>query len=158
MPLQGPGCSSVVGIKIPDSVTHMGNGVFEHCSSLTGITIPDSVTQFGHGAFEQCRYLQSIHIPPSVTEIGVGAFLCCSSLRNITIPDSVSCIMDKAFEGCSSLECGQGLNLQEACSMVVFAELFWTPGVLILYRQRIEPIAWGNRSVSRSITLSPKEQ
>ena len=37
------GCSSLVNITIPNSVTKISKSAFEGCSSLTNITIPNSV-------------------------------------------------------------------------------------------------------------------
>ena len=48
------GCSSLVKIVIPDSVTDIGVFAFEYCSSLSKIVIPDSVTNIGNGAFHGC--------------------------------------------------------------------------------------------------------
>ena len=78
-------------------------GAFMGCSSLMGVTIPDSMTSIGESAFHGCSSLTSIVIPDSVTSIGNQAFRDCSSLTGITIPDSVTSIGDGAFHGCSSL-------------------------------------------------------
>ncbi len=59
---------------------------FSGCSSLTSIKIPDSVTSIGEGAFYGCSSLTSIKIPDSVTSIGGSAFYGCSSLTEITLP------------------------------------------------------------------------
>ena len=89
--------------SIPDSVTSIGEGVFEYCKSLTSITIPDSVTSIGVHAFSDCTSLTSITIPDSVTYIGFRVFYGCTSLTSITIPDSVTSIGDRAFEDCTGL-------------------------------------------------------
>lgn len=65
------GCGSTT---IPNTVTSIGDGAFEHCSDLMDITIPSSVTSIGAGAFNACNGLTSITIPSSVTSIGGGAF------------------------------------------------------------------------------------
>ncbi len=86
-----------VKIKIPDSVTSIGEGAFDGCDSLTSIEIPDSVTSIGWGAFSGCTSLTSIEIPDSVTSIGWSAFSGCTSLTSIEIPDSVTSIGEGAF-------------------------------------------------------------
>ena len=98
------GCSSLKQINIPDSVTCIGNGAFYGCSSLQQINIPDSVTSIGDSAFSDCHSLQQINIPDSVTSIGEWAFSSCSSLQQINIPDSVTSIGYGAFSDCPSLQ------------------------------------------------------
>ena len=77
------GCKNTI---IPDSVTHIGNGAFNHCRGLVNITIPNSVTHIGDNAFSSCSYLTSITIPESVTYIGKEAFSGCVALSEIHIP------------------------------------------------------------------------
>ena len=71
-------------IKIPDSVTSIGDGAFYICCSLTSVTIPNSVTNIGDYAFSGCSGLTSVTIPDSVTSIREYAFRCCRSLENVT--------------------------------------------------------------------------
>ena len=97
------GCSDLVSVTIPNSVTSIGYGAFEGCSSLTSITIPNSLTSIGYEAFRGCSGLTSVIIPNSVTSIGQETFSGCSDLVSVTIPNSVTSIGYGAFEGCSSL-------------------------------------------------------
>ena len=64
---------SVTSVTIPDSVTSIGNDVFDLCQNLTSITIPDSVTSIG-SAFSFCIHLPSLIIPASVTSISSNTF------------------------------------------------------------------------------------
>ena len=77
------GCTRLVSVTIPDSVTVLSSAAFSGCTALTGITIPDSVTSLGNSAFYDCTSLTTITIPDSVTSIGNNAFKGCSSLMNI---------------------------------------------------------------------------
>ena len=95
--------TEITSIKIPDSVTSIGEVAFWNCSSLTSITIPDSVTSIGEGVFADCSSLTSVTIGNSVTSIGEGVFENCSSLTSVTIGNGVSSISDDAFFNCSSL-------------------------------------------------------
>ena len=96
-------CDSIKSVKIPDSVTSIGNYAFYFCSSLTSVIIGDNVTSIGNDAFSYCWSLASIEIPDSVTSIGDYAFSSCISLASIEIPDSVTSIGDYAFRYCRSL-------------------------------------------------------
>ena len=83
--------------------TSIGSYAFYGCSGLLSITIPDSVTSIGRWAFSGCSGLTSITIPDSVTSIGDVAFIGCSGLTSITIPDSVTSIGNRVFYDCSGL-------------------------------------------------------
>ena len=78
-------CSSLTSIKIPNSVTSIGDRTFSGCCGLTGVTIPNTVTSIGNSAFEGCCGLTSITIPNSVTSIGYSAFCGCSGLTSIQV-------------------------------------------------------------------------
>lgn len=58
---------------IPNGVTRIGMDAFE-AAILTDIKIPNSITTIGDYAFWGCSNLLNLEIPNSVTEIGEGAF------------------------------------------------------------------------------------
>ena len=121
-------CASIESVKIPESVTSIGNKAFKGCNitelshplltikngvaikdnkvlywtnQSSSITIPDGVKEIEYSAFYYNKTLSSVIIPPSVKEIGKEAFEGCSSLSSVVIPDSVRKIGDKAFLGCN---------------------------------------------------------
>ena len=98
------GCSELKSITIPNSVTSIGEGAFFNCASLTSVTIGNSVTSIGLQTFSDCTSLTSVTIGNSVTSIGALAFFNCTSLKSITIPDSVTSIGEEAFYECTSLK------------------------------------------------------
>lgn len=91
-------------IKIPESVTNIGEEAFEYCQNVTSIIIPESVTNIGRVAFESCENLTSVIIPQGVTQIEESTFSGCSSLSNVTIPKGVTSISNSAFYSCTSLK------------------------------------------------------
>ena len=98
-----PAAANAIDLKIPNTVTHIGDSTFSNCSNLTNITIPDGVTHIGNSAFSGCTGLSSIEIPDSVTGIGKAAFYNCTGLTSIAIPDSVTSIGTSAFSGWTGL-------------------------------------------------------
>ena len=98
------GCSSLISITLPESITSIGEYVFCGCNSLISITLPESLISIGSYAFSGCRSLISITLPESLTSIGSYAFYCCTSLKDIELPSSITTIKSSAFENCSSLE------------------------------------------------------
>lgn len=75
---------------IPESVTELGDGVFNSCNTLDNITLPAGLTRIGENAFWCCTGLTNIKIPHGVTEIAKGAFTECGNLSSISIPTSVT--------------------------------------------------------------------
>ena len=128
---------------IPDGVTNIEANGFYNCSKLTSIKIPDSVTNIGdytyNYTFINCEKLSALivdsnnafytskdgilfdkdmktlyrypegkttklyTIPDGVTNIGTSAFALCNHLTSISIPDSVTNIETNAFNSCGNL-------------------------------------------------------
>ncbi|MBQ5475506.1 MAG: leucine-rich repeat domain-containing protein, partial [Lachnospiraceae bacterium] len=117
--------STLVSVKIPDTVTSIGEKTFYWCSALSSVEISESITEIGEEAFSDCDSLTSISIPDSVETLGSSAFSGCDNLHtvrvgaatvgasafssnnkltDITISDNVKSIGSCAFSGCTKLE------------------------------------------------------
>jgi len=81
----------------------IGEYAFYHCSQLTSIKLPNTVTSIGNSALLGCTNLSSVTIPNSVTSIEGFVFEGCSSLTSVTIGSGVTSINSSAFYGCSNL-------------------------------------------------------
>ena len=77
---------------------------FSGCIKLTSVKIPSSVTSIGNRAFKECTGLKEIEIPDGVEYIGDEAFSGLSGVKEIEIPDSVKSIGRCALDGCINLE------------------------------------------------------
>ena len=97
-------------VKIPNSVTEIGEHAFYDCKSLTSIEIPNSVTSIGNDAFYGCTSLTSIEIPNSVISIGDYAFEACTRLKSVVIGDGVTSIGIGAFWYCCLESIAVGAN------------------------------------------------
>ena len=95
--------SSATDVEIPSSiegvpVTVIDMYAFQY-TSVTSVKIPDTVTEIGNWAFSMCFKLTSVTIPDSVTKIGIRAFESCSALEEVNFPDHLVEVSSKAFEG-----------------------------------------------------------
>jgi len=80
-----PAGKMATSFSIPNSVTTIGRGAFDHETSLTDLTIPDSVTIIAGTFFYVSSSLTSITIPSSVISIGGLAFAHASKLTTINV-------------------------------------------------------------------------
>lgn len=95
--------SKISSIKIPNSVTSIGENAFAYCDSLISITIPNSVNSIGDWAFAYCNALTSITIPDGVTSIGAWMFYSCDSLTSVVLPNGVTSLEKACFSKCRAL-------------------------------------------------------
>jgi len=114
-------------ISLPDSVTSLGNSLFENsrllekvklpselkelppylfsgCSSLSKITMPKTVDAFSKGLFKNCEALSEIPFRAGITSLPESVFEGCRSLKSLVIPPTVKRIESKAVADCSALE------------------------------------------------------
>lgn len=101
----------LTSVKLPDTITDIGDHAFTNCIELSSLTtrgqttsIPNGITTINDGTFAYCEKLNDFNFPDSVTSIGVSAFTECHSLTDITLPDHLKTIKDGAFFYCKNLK------------------------------------------------------
>lgn len=95
--------SQIVSIKLPDTITLIGDSAFEGCTSLKSITIPSSVKRIGYYAFKSCTSLENIEIPYNVDTLCQEAFQNCTNLKTAILKMKCTWIDYNLFNGCSNL-------------------------------------------------------
>lgn len=95
--------STLESVKLPTSLTSIGDYAFSGCTSLASLSIPNTVTTIGVGAFENCFKLVECSLPSALKIIGGSAFSNCKALKSISIPPYVEKIRGYCFESCISL-------------------------------------------------------
>lgn len=98
------GCTALKSVVITAPVTTFtngdtgSNGVFNGCSSLVAVYLPDTLTTIGISAFKGCTALTTIDfLPDTLTTIGAYAFNGCTGVTSASIPSSVTTIGADAF-------------------------------------------------------------
>ena len=89
---------NLIEVKLPESVTSLGDSAFSYCASLTSVELPGSLTSIGNYTFYNCTSLTSVKLPEGTTEIKSNFFYNCTSLKSIYIPSSVTTIAVDAFK------------------------------------------------------------
>ena len=97
------GCKYITSITLPKNVKEIGVGAFEGCVALETITLSENLVTIGNGAFKDCSVLKEISIPAKVESIGYAAFWNCDALVEVALPESLTSIGDAAFYDCDAL-------------------------------------------------------
>ena len=99
-----PAGQMVRAVKIPASVTYIGEAAFKSCLSLSAVVIEGSgLKTVGKEAFFECKELDQLDLPDSVESIGGYAFYWCIKLKSFDIPTAVTKIESSTFSNCSTL-------------------------------------------------------
>ena len=77
--------TNIKTIKIPNSITEIGNNSFDMCDWLESVELPSSIVSIGGAAFENCDRLSELNIPQNVKSIGDSVLARCPSLRKLSV-------------------------------------------------------------------------
>lgn len=96
-------------IELPDSITEIGERVFDKCKKLEHVKLPNGLLVIGSKAFNECNSLQEIKLPESLNTLDEGAFRRCYALTEVIIPDNVTGLIvnnnySGVFQDCTSLK------------------------------------------------------
>lgn len=114
------GCKYITSITLPKSVKEIGVGAFEGCSALETVAFSENLVSIGDGAFKDCVALKEISIPAKVESIGFAAFWNCDTLAEVVIPESVKSIGDAAFYDCDALAKATASDKTTEIGQIVF--------------------------------------
>lgn len=95
----------VTSVKIPDTVTEIGEKAFSGNSKISTVTFGNSpgLQSIGEKAFYNCVWLEEMDLPKGLERIGDGAFAKCKSYEINQIPVGVKTIGNEAFSGCEMI-------------------------------------------------------
>lgn len=100
-------------VVIPDrNVTILFDELFAGHGEIISVHIPDTVTDLGEFLFDGCESLHHIDLPANLTSLW-GYTFCRSGLEEITLPDQLISIPPFAFKDCKNLKrvvCGKGMR------------------------------------------------
>ena len=96
-------CKNLKTIKLPSTITSIGDEAFYNCQSLTNIEGLDrcNLKSIGSATFSNCKALENLDFSQSTfTNVPSKAFNGCSALAKITLPDTLTTIGGYAFYAC----------------------------------------------------------
>lgn len=90
-------------LRLPDSVTKIGEGAFSNVEGLKTIIIPRTVKEIGVRAFANNQTLEKVIMEDGVETIGGWAFMECPNLVEVELPDTITTIAAGTFYTCKKL-------------------------------------------------------
>lgn len=109
---------------IPDTITRIGQGVFENRANITSIEIPASVTEIGFYAFRNCVGLTNLTFAPRTTPLNIcaSAFENCIALTTVSLPEGMTEIAGWAFANCTNITT---IHIPSTMTEFVLADAFY---------------------------------
>lgn len=101
-------------VAIPDgrNITILYDDLFKGHTEITSVHIPDTVTDLGEFVFDGCINLRHIKLPSQLRSLWGHTFVR-SGIEEIVLPDKIESIPPFAFKDCRYLKkvvCGAGLK------------------------------------------------
>lgn len=84
-------------LRLPETVTAIGQGAFANLEGLKTIIIPGTVKRIESDAFAYNSTLETVIMEEGVEYIGWGAFRECPNLQTVQMPNSVNTMESQAF-------------------------------------------------------------
>ena len=109
------GHSEIVSVFIPDTVTDLGEFLFDGCLSLKSLMLPKELKNLWGHTFVRTG-LEEITIPDGVKKIPPFAFKDCRNLKRVVCGKGMERIYSWAFEGCTALTeiiCSEGVDISD---------------------------------------------
>lgn len=97
------GLNKLIEIKLPNSISYIGENAFSACKNLKNVTMCKGITNIDSRAFYGCKSLKKQIIPAGVLTINDYAFEYCSKLDTLIIEEGTRVLKKNCYDGCSNL-------------------------------------------------------
>lgn len=94
------GCVNLQDIKLPESVTVIGQRAFLDCANLLLSSLPPRLVSIKNHAFAGCAKMPLNSLPETITEIEFWAFARCGSITLTSLPPDLTIIDGGSFSDC----------------------------------------------------------
>ncbi len=129
------------------AVTMLYDGLFAGHKEITSVRIPETVTDLGEFIFDGCDSLKHIDLPKSLAVLW-GYTFCRSSFEEIVLPDGVSSVPPFCFKDCKELRrivFGKGMKEVHAWA---FGGCINLEDIVNAHGVRISPEAFMNKELN----------
>lgn len=95
-------CEAMTWVSLPEGLTYIGTWCFSN-DAIYEVKIPETVTTIGEGAFNNCNNLEGVRVPGGVSVIEANTFAHCDTLWYLWFGEGISIIRDDAVYGSDQL-------------------------------------------------------
>lgn len=100
---EGSGAPLITSITLPQTLTHLGDGVFIGCEGLQQVTFLSQIEKLSDYTFAFCVNLTEVSLNQNISSIGQFCFAGCESLSIVNL-NNVEYFDNYAFTSCYSLD------------------------------------------------------
>lgn len=153
--------TSLVAVKMPETVEEFHNYVFRGCKNLQNFTLPSKTRSIASGVFQDCSSLTEMTIPESVVSpvdnltFGAQMFYNCSNLKKVRLSSGIEFLGGNTFGNCTNLTTIEGLeNIKVIANGAFLACTSLTEFVMPPKTTTLYNTAFKNCTNLKSITMS----
>lgn len=84
-------------LKLPDTVTEIGENAFAYWDELTQLELPDGLTELGAYAFYRCGGLSEVSVPAGIKTLNTCVFADNYTLKSIRLQNGLTTLGDAVF-------------------------------------------------------------
>ena len=109
------GHKEIADIHFPDTITDLGEFVFDGCTALKHLELPAALKYLWGQTFARCE-VEEIVLPDNIMSIPPYAFKDCKNLRKVVCGSGLRKIYAGAFSGCTRLTeviCGKETEISD---------------------------------------------
>lgn len=108
-------CTNLVSVRIPSTVTHIGNKAFKRCSKLKNFKIPSGCVDIGDESFSGTA-VELLNIQSPELTLGKSCFANCQQLKEVKIAN-ITLSYNTVFENCTNLKTVEILAAENTTSI-----------------------------------------
>lgn len=144
------GCSNLISVDFPHTITRIDNNAFSGCSNLLAVSMSDNVKRIGSYVFDGCSKLTDINLSDGIEYIGYKAFSNCRGLQSFVFPESLKKAGFYILANCTGLN---SFVWNAKCGTFVYESEYYGDEIVLSGYDEKDPLFYSDVPNITNVTL-----